>query len=248
MAKRRYRLTVQGELSDHLQRVFPGMELAKVMTFHSLYTLDLRRLLSCPIAEVAVSGWSVADLLTTPGAQPRASGQRIDDEVFHRFAARLSYLSRDFGDAATFDRVGAATGDACIPVFYLEVQPFPFGPVIKGLTGAGLTKTGRVVVEKPFGHDLAFARAVAEEIHAVRKVAHQAGTCRFGSDPATSALNPDCRAHELDNPCVVDTSFFASIGAVKPALTAIANALRVRDHLLKRMGPEWPRPEPAYAA
>jgi choline dehydrogenase-like flavoprotein len=66
--------------------------------------------------------------------------------------------------------------------------------------------------------------------------AHQAGTCRFGADPATSALNVDCRAHELDNLYVVDTSVFPSIGAVNPALTAMANSLRVGDHLLERMG------------
>src|SRR3954447_13058461 len=71
----------------------------------------------------------------------------------------------------------------------------------------------------------------------VAGVAHQAGTCRFGSDPAASVLNPDCRAHELDNLYVVDTSVFPSIGAVNPALTAMANALRVGDHLLERLGP-----------
>ncbi len=66
--------------------------------------------------------------------------------------------------------------------------------------------------------------------------AHQAGTCRFGHDPATSVLNTDCRAHEVDNLYVVDTSIFPSIGAVNPALTAMANALRVGDHLLERLG------------
>jgi choline dehydrogenase-like flavoprotein len=70
----------------------------------------------------------------------------------------------------------------------------------------------------------------------VAGVAHQAGTCRFGSDPASSVLNSDCRAHELDNLYVVDTSVFPSIGAVNPALTAMANSLRVGDHLLERMG------------
>ena len=64
--------------------------------------------------------------------------------------------------------------------------------------------------------------------------AHQAGTCRFGTDPATSVVDTDCRAHELDNLYVVDTSCFPSIGAVNPALTAMANALRVGDHLLER--------------
>jgi choline dehydrogenase-like flavoprotein len=66
-------------------------------------------------------------------------------------------------------------------------------------------------------------------------VAHQAGTCRFGTDPATSVLDRDCKAHELDNLYVVDTSFFPSIGAVNPALTAMANALRVGDRLLERI-------------
>jgi choline dehydrogenase-like flavoprotein len=67
-------------------------------------------------------------------------------------------------------------------------------------------------------------------------VAHQAGTCRFGTDPKTSVLDTNCKAHELDNLYVVDTSFFPSIGAVNPALTAMANALRVGDHLRARIG------------
>lgn len=66
-------------------------------------------------------------------------------------------------------------------------------------------------------------------------VGHQAGTCRFGTDPQTSVLDLNCKAHELDNLYVVDTSFFPSIGAVNPSLTAIANALRVGDHLLERL-------------
>jgi choline dehydrogenase-like flavoprotein len=66
--------------------------------------------------------------------------------------------------------------------------------------------------------------------------AHQAGTVRFGTDPAASALDVNCKAHELDNLYVVDTSFFPSIGAVNPSLTAIANALRVGDHVLERLG------------
>ncbi len=69
----------------------------------------------------------------------------------------------------------------------------------------------------------------------VAGVAHQAGTCRFGSDPANSVVDVDCRAHELDNLYVVDTSIFPSIGAVNPALTAMANSLRVGDHLLDRL-------------
>src|SRR5262245_39487146 len=69
----------------------------------------------------------------------------------------------------------------------------------------------------------------------VAGVAHQAGTCRFGTGPATSVLDTDCKAHELDNLYVVDTSFFPSIGAVNPALTAMANAIRVGEHLTARL-------------
>ena len=67
-------------------------------------------------------------------------------------------------------------------------------------------------------------------------VAHQSGTVRFGDDPKTSALDVNCRAHDIDNLYVVDTSFFPSSSAVNPALTAMANAMRVGDHLLERLG------------
>jgi choline dehydrogenase-like flavoprotein len=65
--------------------------------------------------------------------------------------------------------------------------------------------------------------------------AHQVGTCRFGADPKTSVLDVNCKAHELNNLYVVDTSFFVSIGAVNPSLTAIANSIRVSEHLLQRL-------------
>lgn len=67
-------------------------------------------------------------------------------------------------------------------------------------------------------------------------VAHQAGTCRFGADPNSSVLDIDCKAHELDNLYVTDSSFFPSIGAVNPGLTVIANAIRVGEHLAERLG------------
>ena len=140
-------------------------DLAKVMTFHSLYRLEQRGLLSCPIVGVAVSDWSMDDLRSHARAAIEGSGEQIDDSAFDRLIGRMSYVSGDFGDAATYERVARAVGDAKCPVFYLEIPPFLFGPVIKGLTEAGLTKTGRVVVEKPFGHDLESARELAAEIH-----------------------------------------------------------------------------------
>jgi choline dehydrogenase-like flavoprotein len=85
-------------------------------------------------------------------------------------------------------------------------------------------------------HEGLFARSlyVGQRIP-LAGVAHQNGTIRFGSDPKTSALDVNCKAHDLDNLYVVDASFFVSSGAVNPALTIMANALRVGDHLLERM-------------
>jgi choline dehydrogenase-like flavoprotein len=79
---------------------------------------------------------------------------------------------------------------------------------------------------------------IRDERIPIAGVAHQCGTVRFGDDPATSALDVDCKAHDLDNLYVVDTSFFPSSSAVNPALTAMANALRVGDRLLERLGVE----------
>lgn len=84
----------------------------------------------------------------------------------------------------------------------------------------------------------------------IAAVANQAGTCRFGTDPATSVLDVNCNAHEVDNQYVTDTSFFPGIGAVNPALTAIANAIRVGEHIAHRLGvssAELQAPEPWMA-
>jgi choline dehydrogenase-like flavoprotein len=78
-------------------------------------------------------------------------------------------------------------------------------------------------------------------------VAHQNGTVRFGKDSMTSALDPNCRAHDVENLYVVDGSFFPSSGAVNPALTIMANALRVGDHILQRLGTRAATTEPVLA-
>src|SRR3954464_11216443 len=140
-------------------------DLAKVMTFHSLYRLEKRGLLDCPIVGVAVQDWTPEELRAHAHAAIEGTGEVIDEAVFARFAARLSYVCGDFGDAETYTRVGAALKGATSPVFYLEIPPFLFGTVVRGLAEAGLTDGGRVVVEKPFGHDLVSARELAEDIH-----------------------------------------------------------------------------------
>jgi glucose-6-phosphate 1-dehydrogenase len=141
-------------------------DLAKVMTFRSLYRLERRWLLSCPIVGVAVDDWSQDDLREHARAAITGAGETIDEAVFERFMARCSYLAGDFGDADTFERLAKTIGHALSPVFYLEIPPFLFGPVIDGLARAGLTKRARVVVEKPFGHDRASAAELNDAIHA----------------------------------------------------------------------------------
>jgi glucose-6-phosphate 1-dehydrogenase len=140
-------------------------DLAKVMTFRSLYRLERRGLLNCPVVGVAGDDWTLEQLRAHARECIEGTGEPLDADVFERFASRLSYVSGDFTDAATYERLAGVIEQAHSPVFYLEIPPFLFGPVIGRLAAAGLTKTGRVVVEKPFGNDLSSARALAAEIH-----------------------------------------------------------------------------------
>jgi glucose-6-phosphate 1-dehydrogenase len=140
-------------------------DLAKVMTFRSLYRLEKRGLLDCPIVGVAVDDWDIERLRERARESIVATGEQLEEDVFGRLAKRLSYVSGDFNEDSTYQRVAKEIGKAQSPVFYLEIPPSLFGPVIGKLAGAELTTNARVVVEKPFGHDLDSARALAGEIH-----------------------------------------------------------------------------------
>src|SRR5262245_4063153 len=108
-------------------------DLAKVMTFRSLYRLEQRKLLDCPIVGVAVDDWTVDQLIDRAKTSIVATGEQLDDEVFARFAKRLSYVAGDFADDATYQRVAEAVQGKQQPVFYLEIPPSLFGTVVKGL-------------------------------------------------------------------------------------------------------------------
>ncbi len=141
-------------------------DLARKMTFRSLYRLERRGLLGCRVIGVAVNDWTVQQLCERARQSLQETGQEIDDQVLSRFEERLSYVSGDFGDDQTYERVAKELGDRRDAVFYLETPPSLFGTVVKGLAGAGLLSDGqRVVVEKPFGHDLASARELTAELH-----------------------------------------------------------------------------------
>jgi glucose-6-phosphate 1-dehydrogenase len=140
-------------------------DLARVMTFRSLYRLEARGLLECPVVGVAFEDWTVDQLVQRARDSIEGTGEQLDPTVFDRLAARLSYVNGDFTDPKTYERVAKSIKDAGNPVFYLEIPPSLFGTVVGRLAEAGLTGSARVVVEKPFGHDLESARALAEEMH-----------------------------------------------------------------------------------
>jgi glucose-6-phosphate 1-dehydrogenase len=142
-------------------------DLARVMTYRSLYRLEARGLLDCPIVGVAFDDWTLDQLVERARDSIVATGEELDEEVFGRLAKRLSYHHGDFTDPATYAEVAKALEGKERPVFYLEIPPSLFGTVVKGLADAGVTKNARVVVEKPFGHDLASARELNTTLHAL---------------------------------------------------------------------------------
>ena len=139
-------------------------DLARKMTFRALYKLERRKKLDCPIVGVALEEWSDDELREHARQAIDASVADADDDVVGRLAERLHYVAGDYKDSKTFERVGKAIGDAKHPVFYLEIPPSLFDGVVRALGDAGLTDGARVVIEKPFGHDLASAQALNAEL------------------------------------------------------------------------------------
>jgi glucose-6-phosphate 1-dehydrogenase len=140
-------------------------DLARVQTYQALYRLEARGLLDCPLVGVAIDDWTAEQVLERARESLADQGEPVDEDVFARLADRFAYVAGDFGDADTYRRVGKAIEGATTPVFYLEIPPSLFETVVAGLAGADLTAGARVVVEKPFGHDLASARALNEALH-----------------------------------------------------------------------------------
>ncbi|MHB8295865.1 MAG: glucose-6-phosphate dehydrogenase [Acidimicrobiales bacterium] len=141
--------------------------LAAKMTLSSLYRLERSGLLDCPIIGVAVDQWSDEDLWRAARAALDAAGEPVEEKAFARLAGRLGYLQGDFADAGTYERLADRLRGISRPLFYLEIPPALFGPVVAGLGRAGLTPGATVMVEKPFGRDLTSARALNSELHEV---------------------------------------------------------------------------------
>jgi glucose-6-phosphate 1-dehydrogenase len=141
-------------------------DLARKMTLRSLYRLEARGLLNVPVIGVAGDDWTVGRLREHADDAIAATGEHVDPKIFARLSERLSYVDGDFTKPATYEAMAKALGSHKRPVYYLEIPPALFATVVRGLADAGaLPATARVVVEKPFGHDLASARTLAADLH-----------------------------------------------------------------------------------
>jgi glucose-6-phosphate 1-dehydrogenase len=142
-------------------------DLARKMTFQALYRLERRGLLQCPILGVASDDISVDELVKRARKAIEGAGEKVDAKVFDRFAERLSYLHGDVTDSALYDALAKHIGSTHHCLFYLEMPPSLFAPIVENLGNAGLLEHSRVAVEKPFGHDLKSAGELNARLRAV---------------------------------------------------------------------------------
>jgi glucose-6-phosphate 1-dehydrogenase len=146
-------------------------DLARRMTLKALYDLTENGTLTVPVIGVGRSDWSDDDLRQhareAVEARAQARGAEIDEDVFAAFAEKLTYVQGDYAENDTYERIKRALSSAKHPVFYLEIPPSLFATVIDHLGSAGLTDGARVVIEKPFGHDLQSAIELNDHIHQV---------------------------------------------------------------------------------
>jgi glucose-6-phosphate 1-dehydrogenase len=144
-------------------------DLAKKKLYPALYHLAAEGRLEIPVIGVARSDWNDEGLRSYARAAVEASVPSVDEAVFRALANRLTLVAGDYGDRGTFDRLAAAVGSAVCshPVHYLAIPPGLFPTVVEGLGAVGLQRGSRVVVEKPFGRDLASARELNRVLHRV---------------------------------------------------------------------------------
>lgn len=141
-------------------------DLAYKQIFPALQAMIRRGHLDLPIIGVAVSGWSLDQFRAHAGESLVEHGG-LDPAAFAKLSSLLQYVDGDYGDGQTFDRLRTALGSAMRPLHYLAIPPILFPAVVDGLGRAGCAKDARVVVEKPFGRDIASARALSRTLHAV---------------------------------------------------------------------------------
>ncbi|MGA2249189.1 glucose-6-phosphate dehydrogenase [Terracidiphilus sp.] len=142
-------------------------DLAHKMIFPALYAMVKRGTLKVPIIGVAFPNWSLERLHRRATDSIKRAGGIDDERALHRLLSLLKYVSGDYNDSDTFAGIKKALGDARCPAYYLAIPPSLFETVIKNLGAAKLSENARVIVEKPFGRDLASARALNRAARAV---------------------------------------------------------------------------------
>ncbi len=155
------------ERSDAL--VFFGAtgDLAYKKIFPALHSMVRRGTLEVPVIGVAKAGWTRAQLLERAHASIDEHGGGVDKAAFGQLEKRLDYVDGDYADPETFANLRRALGSAQRPTHYLAIPPSLFGTVVKALGGSACATNGRVVIEKPFGHDRATAQALNDTVHTV---------------------------------------------------------------------------------
>jgi glucose-6-phosphate 1-dehydrogenase len=139
-------------------------DLARKMTYDALYDLERRGILNVPVIGVAIDELTEKDLLDRMRKSCEDAEEELDDKAFESLAKRVSYIQGDYKDPKTFKALAEKLKGAEHPVFYLEIPPSLFALVVEGLAKAELTKGARVVIEKPFGHDLESAKQLNAEL------------------------------------------------------------------------------------
>ena len=155
--------------------VFFGMsgDLARKKIFPALYSMVKHGILDVPVIGVASSQWTVEDLRKRAADSITTYGDGIDDRAaFERLTGLLGYIDGDYNDPSTYTRLRKELGNAHCPVHYLAIPPSMFPTVIEGLGSSGCAKNARVILEKPFGRDLASARQLNDVVHSVFPESH----------------------------------------------------------------------------
>ena len=152
------------ERSDALVLFGATGDLARKMIFPALLRLAQTDALPATVVGVAISDWSTEDLVSYARTAIDEAEGEVDETAFERLATALRYVAGDYRDATTYDRLARALGSCTRPLLYLAIPPSLFETVIGGLADVGLNEHGRVVLEKPFGRDLASARELNRHV------------------------------------------------------------------------------------